>query len=123
MSQMSEAIDTHVTRLQSFAGETVTYRRGSSSVTLTAVRGQSDFDEIIGESETTVHTRTVDFLFDATELRLGGQSVEPTRGDQIVAGEDVYDIAPGVQTAIAQWNDGRRNLQRVHTVRRRGVTS
>jgi hypothetical protein len=116
---LNRAVTTHVARLQKAAGELVTYRRGSSFVELIAVIGATVFDEAIGEGETTAETRSVDFIFATNELVLGAERIDPKRGDVVERKNgETFDVMPGTNTAPSQWNDGRQNLHRVHTVRR-----
>jgi hypothetical protein len=110
---------THVSRLQKAAGELVKYRRGSSYVELIAAIGGTVFDEVIGDGETTTETKSIDFIFATDELVLGGKVINPKRGDVVDRENgERYDVMPGTNTAPSRWNDGRRNLHRVHTVRR-----
>jgi hypothetical protein len=122
MNLITEGLTLHASRLQEAGGEVVTFRRGSSSVKLTAVVGSSDSEEQNAEGETTAQLRLVDFIFKASELILGGKQIEPVRGDQIIrANGDVFDVYPTNDAAPSVFNDGREVLHRVHTVRR--VTS
>jgi hypothetical protein len=61
---------------------TVTYSRGSDSVSLSAGIGQTAFDaETSHGTVETYHSR--DFLVTAADLILDGDTVTPERGDQI----------------------------------------
>ena len=116
---MEEGLTLHADRLHEAGGEQVTFRRGSSSVKLVAAIGSSESEEQNAEGETTAQLRLVDFIFKASELKLGGKPIEPIRGDQIIRDSgDIYDVYPTNSGAPSVYNDGREVLHRVHTVRR-----
>jgi hypothetical protein len=83
MALLDDALAAHVTTLNAAAGETVTYKRGSSTVSITAVVGQSQFDEVSTTGEIRPLSKTVDFLVKPSALVLNSATVLPQRGDQI----------------------------------------
>lgn len=115
---LNEALDHHWDSLKVAAGETVQYVRGSTSFYVTAVVGQSTFDEGAGDGESRVLTKSVDFMIHRDDL-----ATDPQRGDQIKKSNgEVYDLLPGSGNASWQWSDGRQTHYRIHTVRRKGKT-
>lgn len=78
------------TAMRDNAGTAVTYRRGADALSLTAVRGRSEF-EVVDPSGATFHVQTVDWIFRAQDLVIDGKRVEPERGDLIeVEDEDGF---------------------------------
>ena len=119
MSLLSDALAIHASRLKESAGEVVTYRRGSLSAVITAVIGQTVFEELGGDGEIRVQTKSTDFIFATDDLKLDGDAIEPKRGDQVIkTSGDVFDLLPGSFGNSWSWNDGRQTHIRVHTVRR-----
>ncbi len=96
----------------------ITYRRGSASVTLQATIGRTDFasDQIEPVIET---WQSRDFLVRTPDLVFDGIATLPKRGDQIDETDGsvthTYEVmAPGGQTPWRYADDFRREL-RVHT--------
>lgn len=119
MALLDDALAAHVTTLNVAAGETVTYKRGSDSVSITAVVGQSQFDEVSATGEIRPLSKTVDFLVKPSSLKLSGSAVLPQRGDQIEKSEgSIYDVLPGTEGTAWQYSDGRKTFLRIHSVKR-----
>lgn len=119
MALLDDALAAHVTTLNAAAGETVTYKRGSSTVSITAVVGQSQFDEVSTTGEIRPLSKTVDFLVKPSALVLDSETVLPQRGDQIEKADgSVYDVLPGTEGTAWQYSDGRRTFLRIHCVKR-----
>lgn len=99
-------------------GTAVTYKRGSSSVSITATFGQSEFEVIAGDNSSSLIT-THDFLVTPSDLILDGSVVEPQKEDTItwtVDGETrVYRVLdrPGLK-AFAY--DSLRKTLRIRTL-------
>lgn len=74
------------------AGQSVTYQRQSDTVTLTAVVGGSA-GASVDAGGVAYSVNTVDFLIAAADLVLGGQEIEPQRGDRIIWGSRVYVVS------------------------------
>lgn len=115
----ADALRAHCTALQAVAGESVTYRRGNSHVTITAVPGQSVFDESTGATDVVMQTKTVDWLISPDDLKIDGNQSEPQRGDQIIRADgEKLDLLPGSGNKSWAWSDSRKTHYRIHTVRR-----
>jgi len=122
MTLLSDALAAHVTTLNNAAGETITYKRGTSTVSLTAVVGQSQFEDVSPSGEVRPLSKTVDWLVKPASLELGGSVTVPQRGDQISRSDgSTYDVLPGTEGTAWQYSDGHKTLLRIHTVKR--VTS
>jgi hypothetical protein len=102
------------------AGETVTYRRGGvSSVTLTAVAGQS-FEQRVGPDQQAVEVRVQDWLVKAGDLVLDGMRVEPERMDTICrtlpdGSAELYQVQPLAGVRCYELSDSGRDTLRIHT--------
>jgi len=106
--------------LASAEGKTVTVDRGSSSVDVTAVVGESEHEDI-GPDGFPVVTVTRDFLIAAADYAPGGSAVEPARGDQITETIDgtskTFEVCPtAAGQACFRYMDAARTRLRVHTV-------
>jgi len=103
---------------RSAAGITVTYSRGADSVSLTAVVGQSSFDEVdaMGIVE---RIESRDYFVDVTKLILNSVTVLPGIGDSIVETVDGIDYKYEVMTLDSQpawrYSDVHRYALRIHT--------
>lgn len=117
MSAFASAIAAALGTVHAAAGEAVTYHRGDASVALTAVPGLNLLrtEEI---SDVPVSANSRDWIFQASELVIGGAVIKPRRGDlvkQTVAGElVVYEVLhDGDQ--VYRYCDRARTRIRVHT--------
>jgi hypothetical protein len=119
MSFLSSSLQWHAEAATFATSEIVTYVRGSSSTSVKASRGQSQFDEFPSDMDARVLSRSMDFLIRPGELYLDGSAVTPQRGDQIktVAGE-TYDVQPGPDETHWRYSDQHKTFFRIHTVQR-----
>jgi len=99
--------------LLTHASSSVTYRRGPTSVTVSAVIGRTEF---WGSDSSSMHDRMEqrDFLIQASDLV--GTFTEPEEGDLITdaAGEWVVHVPDGVPRPW-QYSDAARSVMRIHT--------
>jgi len=107
--------------VQKTIGSEVVYQRGSLSVELCAGLGSSPF-ETVDENGVMASWRSRDFLFDAAELELNGQQIEPQRGDliRLPAGDkvEVYRVQhPDPKQHPWRYCDPTNTAIRVHTAR------
>lgn len=84
--------------MKAHVSKSITYRRGTASVTITdATIGQTT-DEVLDQSQQLVHYESRDFIFDVSELVLNGVTVLPQTGDLIeeVVGSETwtYELMP-----------------------------
>ena len=119
--RMATAMDWLAGKRKTFTTETVTYRRGSDEVELSATVGRTIFRLPAGYGvEIRIETR--DFLITAADLILDGALVEPQAGDEVDrtvgAATHVYEVmSPGADEVAWEYSDGHRNTLRVHTKR------
>lgn len=119
MNLMSRGLAIHTKALQRAAGERVTYIRGGTELSVVAVVGQSVFEETVGDGETRIETKTVDWLIAPSEFKSWAE-FEPERGDQIRRKNlETYDVFTGSANSVWSWSDGNQAHFRIHSVRRR----
>jgi hypothetical protein len=106
-------------KLRTHAGVSVVYRRGVSSVTVTATVGRTllQLSDDLGVSRMEWTDR--DYLVTASALIIGGVAVLPQRGDRVeeTAGGKtyVYEVmAPG-REPVWKWSDEYKTVLRIHT--------
>jgi hypothetical protein len=106
-------------QLHEHAATEVVYRHGVEEVTVRATIGRTllKLDDGIGGVRMEWTDR--DYLIRAADLALGGNRVQPQRGDQIreVVGTQtlVYEVlAPGAEPPW-RWADPYRQMYRIHT--------
>ncbi len=97
----------------------VTYRRGTDEATVRATIGRTLLKLDDGYGGVRMVWTDRDFLIRAADLVLGGNPVQPQRGDQIreVVGAQtlVYEVlAPGEEPPW-RWADPHRQMFRIHT--------
>jgi hypothetical protein len=110
-------------QLKEHASQTVTYRRGGSSVVVQATIGRTEFESTSDDGATILVSRSRDFLVAASDLVLSGNEVVPQRGDTIeeVVGATtvVHEVAPPSSAVPAwEWSGALRNVRRIHTKER-----
>jgi len=105
-------------QLKTHAGRTVTYRRGTDTVAVTATIGRTEF-EVDDEFGVLRKIESRDFLILAADLVLNGQAVLPERGDEIDETQGgvtyTYEVmAPGKEPHF-RYSDPYRKTLRIHT--------
>lgn len=120
MNLLQEALQIHADRLDESAGESVSYFRGSTELkNRTAIRGESNFEEMASEMDARTRTRTMDWLIRPSQLSSSGSRFEPARGDRIVTPSgETFEVYPGPDNQHWRWSDARQTFFRIHTVRR-----
>lgn len=121
MSDRSQAAIEHLRdRLEAKFGVSITYRRGSDTVALTATVGT----ELLRITESDGRVRTLrterDYLITAADLVINSAVTTPARGDLIdetIAGvtKRFTVLSPGGQEPAWRYSDRRRVRLRVHT--------
>jgi hypothetical protein len=117
LSRITAALHRGLAKVDQFAGELVTYERGSATVQIRGTRGDRTALESATNNETTIQTDRVDWIFRASAMDLEAGPIEPAEGDVII------DSA-GVKYRVTKHpNDGKparwmehRVAMRVHTV-------
>lgn len=117
MNPFATAIAAAAGTLRAVTGDTVTYRRGGSSVQVVATVGKTTRD--VDESDGLVtRYESRDFLVTAAELVLGGVRVMPLPGDQVVEGDGtVCELMDFPGEGYWRWSDPYRVTLRIHTKR------
>jgi hypothetical protein len=104
--------------LKTHAAQSVSYRRGSSSVTLSATLGRSLF-QAATDSGMITETQADDFIIEAADLVLDEAAVEPKEGDEITRTSGgktlVYRVLPFGTEPAWRFTDSYRNAYRIHT--------
>ena len=120
MSLMSKSLRAHASRLEKSAGECVTYTRGADEISnITAVRGESQFDEFPSEMEARIQSKSLDWLIRPSLLSLNGSVVTPERGDLITTADgSKYEVMPGPDQETWQYAGQHETFFRIHTVKR-----
>ncbi|MEM1061864.1 MAG: hypothetical protein AAGJ97_05985, partial [Planctomycetota bacterium] len=79
---------------EELAGRTVTLRRGSAEVTITAVPGETSAEESTGDEgyDLAVTVRYRDYKIRASAYDFGDGPVAPEVDDRILDGDDVWQV-------------------------------
>jgi hypothetical protein len=100
------------------ASREVIYQRQSSSVSVPATIGRTEFEQDDGGGFP-VQVHTTDFLIDVADLELDGIPVEPSRGDRIIDGRIdegvVFEVMPIPGGHVWRFADEYRKVYRIHT--------
>lgn len=114
----SDALLNAVRTARQIAGVPITYRRGATGVALTAIVGQTPVELDEGHG-TIVRSQVRDYLISATDLVVGGEPIQPARGDRIEENRGgktyVYEVMPLGSEGPWRWSGPGRDTYRVHT--------
>ncbi|NLG44785.1 MAG: hypothetical protein GX547_16205 [Phycisphaerae bacterium] len=100
------------------AGEPITYRRGEALVSLTAVRGQSEFDPL-DPAGVAITSHTTDWLVQRADLAADGELLTPAAGDTIEDAAGVrYDVRRPDGEKPYRYSDHAATRLRIHSQRR-----
>ena len=96
------------------ASQTVTYSRGTASVSISAAIGNSAFT--LDNGNVVLNLESRDYLFAAADLVLNGNAVTPLPGDRITEADgQVYEVLPIAGEPAWRYSDNARTSLRVHT--------
>lgn len=117
MTMFERGLGIHARRLGQAAGKAVVYRRGAVSVPIVATRGQTTYEQDLGDGRI-VRAQTQDWILDA--IRLGQTEIGslPQAGDQIIeqsGGRCVTWELMSLGRGTAWERSGQSDLVRVHT--------
>ena len=116
MGMFRDGLKVHNRRLMDSAGVQVDYRRGDYSIPLIATLGSSDWQEqSTSGGELYQELKSVDFIVDPGELKIGEQSIEPSRGDYIIHDGEKYVVIQTNNGTFWSWSDGFKTFYRIHT--------
>ena len=108
-------------RLQDQAAHQVVYERGASMVALQATFGSSLLKVDDGDSGVRMVRTDRDFIVRAADLVLGGDVVEPQRGDTVRetvgAAVHVYEVLAPPGEPEWRYSDQHRTILRIHAKR------
>ena len=114
MTAQDRAITAGLSAMGRFGGREITYRRGSESIEITAIKGRYPIEQLSGE--TLVNTAELtDWIFLVAELA-DLTPPTPQRGDWIEYQSLRFDVVslPGLD--CFGYSDPQRTWLRVHTV-------
>ena len=99
---------------QAYLSRPVVYSRGVESVAVQATVGRTLFE--IDDGHGVIEKwQSRDFLVAAADLVVGGQLIEPRRGDRIIDGGKAYEVmAPGKEDVFRP-SDPYGTTLRIHT--------
>lgn len=103
-----------LSRLISSRGKSVTYARGSTSVTASAVEGQQLFRLTGVEDVAAVARSDADLIFKVSDLTGGGITMPPARGDTVTLGSRTYDLRTPTGEQAFRYCDPGQTMVRVH---------
>lgn len=104
--------------IKSFASESVTYTRGSGSVSVSATIGRTQTEQPIDDSGATVRSNWIDFLIDGPDLVISSATIKPQQGDTITRSSgSIYEVtAMGTEPCFRRSSE-HGTLLRIHTMR------
>lgn len=115
MNMLSNGMAWLSSQLKAHASESVIYRRGSVSITVTAVRGSSAANETNQQGQQ-VRVFIRDFLIKAADLVIESVATKPVPGDQIeLANGEIYEVMTDGADPGWRWSDPQHTTLRVHT--------
>lgn len=114
-NEMATAQADLMSQMNTAAGETVTYRRGSDDVEITAVVGRTAY-ELIDQTGSALQTSSIDFIVAPADLVLDSVTVTPEPGDEIdrtIEGgaTATYDVRPDGGLACFQLDPSRMQMR------------
>ena len=101
-----------------FASQSIVYGRAALAVVMDATLGVTnvEFEEVAGVVE---QFTSRDFIVKASDLVLGGATVEPQRGDRIEITLSgvlcVFEVLAPTGMECWKWSDPYRKAMRIHT--------
>lgn len=119
MKRILELGDTWLrSKLKELDGVSVTYRRGTQFVSVTATRGLRQV-ESADESGFTLQQRTISFLIDADDLVFDGSRIWPAPGDIIELTEESqaeqFRVIENPAGNCFDFSDRSRTILRIYT--------
>ena len=114
MTLFARARDWLTPTVQRAAGVEVTYARGGTTLTVTALQGRTVFASQ-QEGGPRIEFGDRDYLIPATALTVLG---DPQIGDRVTDGGEVYEVlTPGTGEPSWRWSDPAHSTYRIHTKR------
>lgn len=92
-------------------GATITYTRGATALSITAIRGRTSYETTASDG-TYIRNETPDYLVKAADI---ATFTEPTDGDKITDGTSVYEVMSLSGENPWQWADWpNKTVFRIH---------
>ena len=117
---LQQANDWLASQRKAHASQSVTYRRGTDSVVVSASIGSTRFEQEDRDG-LVVRSQVRDYLIDVADLVLSGGAIEPEVGDLIeeTVGSQthVYQVLPLGGEPAWRYSDPYRKTYRIHTKR------
>jgi len=111
---LSDGVNWLLDTLATHVSRSVTFRRASSSATITVTLGRSEFEQM-GTDGSIVRMVTRDYIYNGEEIPNFGL---PQRGDEIVDSDGVYQVLPASGLQCVRYLDTRQIGLRIHTKRK-----
>jgi len=92
----------------------IIYRRGDASAAITATVGKTVF-KVTDDYGRYQHIESRDYLVNASELILEGQSILPQSGDEIEENGFIYEVMAPNGEPEWRYSDSYRQCLRIHT--------
>lgn len=100
--------------MKASVSDTITYRRGGASVSLSATRGRTEFQAVNGDG-TVIEVVSADWIVDPDDLILNGAETLPRKGDTITDDVATYQVMPPQGSDKAYRQDATKQRLRIHT--------
>lgn len=95
------------------AGLSITIRRGTAETSATAVPGDS-LHEFMQEGQTTVETKSRDFLILASDYKINDAQTLPRKNDRIIESGKTYAVLSDGGEAYFRYSDPGQQILRIH---------
>ena len=118
MSFLRNSVSSLLSSLQRAGGESILYHVGDLELSITGVRGESEFlsEQYAGQFE---HSKSADWILKATDLNVVGEIVEPSEGDLIqTESDEFFEVQPMANQTVWSWVDPYKTIIRVHSILR-----
>lgn len=117
MSVFEEAFAYAFSVLEEFTGESVVFRYNGIETPIVAIPAREDGTETITGGRTSVANRSLNWLIDASKLVVSGNTVKPTRGNEIIRSDGrCYRVFAPNQGPAWQWAHGYEGFIEVQTI-------
>lgn len=107
------AVESHSRMLQALASAQVTYSRGNTTATVSAVVGKSEYQQDDGAGAL-VRSQVRDYLIRTADLTGSAIAGLPKSGDRITDGDDVYEVVSLGPGPAWRYSDSLRHTLRIH---------
>lgn len=115
-NRMQEAVDILMDTFKNFCGITITYKRGTTSITgILAAVGRTPYDVV--QDDVMISHESRDYLIDKADLVYGGAQWTPQSGDSIIEADGrIYEVAMPKQFNVFESMGPAGNVFKIHTI-------